>query len=75
MAGGGEETGGIDGTGAWLCMGEWYRSWDEETRNGLVGAGETDGMGDIGGAIPPNVVSVMRFGIAIKCGLTSKERP
>ena len=40
-----------------------------------MGAGETEGMGDIGGAIPPKVESVIRFGIDIKCGLTSKERP
>lgn len=73
MAGGGDET-GIGGTGAWLCMGDWYISCGGETRYGLAGVGdETEGIGDMGAPIP-KPGSAIRLGIDIKCELTSNER-
>lgn len=72
MTGVGEET-GIDGTGAWLCIGDWYISWGDDIRNGLAGVGGTEDMGEMGVAMP-KAGSAIRFGMDIKCELTSKER-
>lgn len=72
MTGGGDET-GIGGIGAWLCMGDWYISCGGDTPKGLVGAGETEGIGDIGSPIP-KPGSAIKLGIDIRCELTSNER-
>lgn len=72
MAGVGEET-GIGGTWVWPCIGDWYISCGADIRNGLAGVGGTEDIGDMEVAIP-NVGSVIKFGMDIKCELTSKER-
>lgn len=64
MTGGGEET-GKEGTGAWLCMGDWYISCGGDTRNGLAGLGGTEDIGDMGPAMP-KAGSAIRLGMDIK---------
>lgn len=73
MAGVGEET-GMDGIGVWDCMGDWYISWVGDSRYGLTGVGETEGIGDMGAPPIANAGSAIKFGIDIKWELTSKER-
>lgn len=72
MTGVGDDT-GIDGRGAWLCIGDWYISRGDDIGNGVVGVGETEDIGDMGAAMP-KAESAIRLGIDIKCELTSKGR-
>ena len=54
-------------------MGDWYISCWGDIRNGLVGVGETDGIGDMGVPIAKDG-SAMRFGMAIREESTSNPR-
>lgn len=49
-------------------------SWVGDSRYGLAGVGETEGIGDMGAPPIPNAGSAIKLGMDIKCELTSKER-
>jgi hypothetical protein len=55
-------------------MGDWYISCCGDIRNGLAGAGETDGIGDMGVPIA-NDGSAIKFGMAMREESTSTPTP
>lgn len=71
--GGGWGETGREEMGAWDCIGDWYISCWGDIRKGLGGAGETDGMGDMGAPMPKEE-SCIRLGMAIKLEFISNPR-